>query len=155
METLKDALLKAPALRPPIFFLQTEEEKQIFLTVDTSPTAAGWTLGQEDGNQRFSIKFGAKVLNARQKNYSQLKRELWGMYTSLKNDRAYFQGAKVVLETDCKPLIGIIKNCDTHDLAMLSWVAYIKSFDLDIRHIKGKDNVVADILWRGEFQFNF
>ena len=48
------------------------------------------------GTSRYSIKYGAEVLNARQRNYSQIKRELWGMYTALKNDRHYFQGAEVI-----------------------------------------------------------
>ena len=34
---------------------------------------------------------------------------------------------------------------------MLRWIAYIKSLDPEIRHISGKDNAMADMLWRARF----
>ena len=34
---------------------------------------------------------------------------------------------------------------------MLRWIAYIKSLDLEIRHISGKDNAMADMLSRARF----
>ena len=39
----------------------------------------------------------------------------------------------------------------TPDLAMLRWIAYIKSLDPEIRHISGKDNAMADMLSRARF----
>ena len=34
---------------------------------------------------------------------------------------------------------------------MLRWIAYIKSLNLEIRHISGKDNTMADMLSRARF----
>lgn len=72
----------------------------------------------EEGH-RYAVRFGAKVLNARQRNYPQVKRELWGVATALKCDKEYFIGASVVVETDCLPLLGMIESCSTPDIAML------------------------------------
>ena len=69
------------------------------------------------------------MLSGRQRDYPQVKRELWGVVTALKNDKEYLTGAEVIVETDCHPLLGMISNCSTPDIAMLRWIAYIKSLN--------------------------
>ena len=44
-----------------------------------------------------------------------------------------------------------VSGCATPDLAMIRWIAYIKSLNLEIRHISGKDNTTADMLSRARF----
>jgi hypothetical protein len=41
-------------------------------------------------------------------------------------------GTKVVIETDCLPILGMLSGCTTPDLAMLRWIAYIKSLNPEI-----------------------
>ena len=148
VQQLKETLLKAPVLRQPDY----KGEKPIIVTVDTSPIGIGWVINQEDEDQhRYAIRFGAKILNDRQRNYAQVKRELWGLLTALKTDRDYLIGANVVVETDCLPLIGMVESCTTPDIAMLRWIAYIRTMNPELRHIKGKDNPVADMLSRARF----
>ena len=53
---------------------------------------------------------------------------------------------------DCLPILGMISGCATSDLAMLRWIAYIKSLKPEIRHISGKDNDMADMLSRARFE---
>jgi hypothetical protein len=57
----------------------------------------------------------------------------------------------VVLETDCLPLLGMIANCSIPDIAMLRWIAYIKSLNPILVHIIGKKNSVADMLSRARY----
>ncbi|MCO5614343.1 hypothetical protein L7F22_068622 [Adiantum nelumboides] len=92
------------------------------------------------------------VLSTRQRDYPQVKRELWGVVTALKCDKEYFIGASVMVETDCLPLIGMIANCSTPDIAMLRWIAFIKSLNPKFSHIAGRDNPVADMLSRARFE---
>ena len=73
------------------------------------------------------------------------------LLTALKTDRDYLIGANVVVETDCLPLIRMIASCTTPDIAMLRWIAYIRTMNPELRHIKGKDNPVADMLSRARF----
>jgi hypothetical protein len=57
----------------------------------------------------------------------------------------------VVIETDCLPILGMVSGCTTPDLAILRWIAYIKSLNPEIRHISGKDNAMADMLSRARY----
>ena len=45
----------------------------------------------------------------------------------------------------------MVSGCATPDLAILRWIAYIKSLNPEIRHIFGKDNAMADMLLRARF----
>ena len=58
--------------------------RPMIIIVDTSPTGIGWwAVGQDDEDDRkYVIRFGAKVLSIRQRNYPQIKRELWGVVGS-------------------------------------------------------------------------
>lgn len=148
MQLLKEALISPPILRP----LRYGDLFPIIITVDSSPHASGWAIGQDDeeGN-RFAARFGAKVFTERQRRYPQVKRELWGAKIALHQERDYLIGAYVILETDCKPLLGMIANCDTPDIAMLRWIAFIRMFNPELKHIAGKDNPVADMLSRARY----
>jgi len=148
MEGLKEILKSPPVLRQ----VDYNCDKPIIVTVDTSPIAIGWAIGQDDAKgMRFAIRFGARILTERQRVYPQVKRELLGALTALKADRNYLIGANVVLETDCLPLLGMVANCSTPDIAMLRWIVYIRSFNPVLIHITGKENSVADMLSRARY----
>jgi hypothetical protein len=135
MESLKEILKLPPILRQ----VNYECDRPVVVTVDTSPIAIGWAIGQDDvEGQRFVIRLGARILTDRQRRYPQVKRELLGALTAIKADRNYLIGANVVLETDCLPLLGMIANCSTPDIAMLRWIAYIRSINHVLMHIYGE-----------------
>ena len=72
--------------------------------------------------------------------------------SAVKVDKDYLIGSEVIIETDCLPILGMISGCATPDLAMLRWIAYIKSLNPEIRHIAGKNNAMADMLSRARFE---
>jgi hypothetical protein len=80
-----------------------------------------------------------------------VKRELWGIVSTIKSDRDYLIGAEVIIKTDCLPILGMIFGGNTPDIAMLRWIVYVKSLDPEIRHVVGKHNVVADMLSRARY----
>jgi hypothetical protein len=148
MKELKKILESPPLLKQ----VSYDGGKPVIVTVDTSPIAIGWAIGQNDEEgRRFAIRFVARILTERQRAYPQVKRELWGALTALKAYRNYLIGAEVVLEIDCLPLLGMIANCSSPDIAMLRWIAYIKSLNLILIHIEGKNNSVADMLSRARY----
>jgi len=150
MENLKKILSSPPVLRQ----VDYECGRPVIVTVDTSPIAIGWAIGQDDQEgRRFAVRFGARILTTRQRAYPQVKRELWGALTALKAERNYLIGANVILETDCLPLLGMIGNCSTPDIVMLRWIAYIKTLNPVLVHITGKKNSVADMLSRARYTF--
>ncbi|KAL3700954.1 hypothetical protein R1sor_018976 [Riccia sorocarpa] len=148
MRRLKTLLSSAPVLGR----VDYRCGRPVILTVDTSPIAIGWAVGQDDENgNRIAVRFGAKVLSSRQREYPQVKRELWGVVTTMKAERNYLIGAVVVVETDCLLLLGMITNCSTPDMTMFNWVAYIKSVNPEFKHIVGKENAVAYMLSRTRY----
>ena len=72
--------------------------------------------------------------------------------SAVKADKDYLIGSKVVIETDCLRILGMVSGCATPDLAMLRWIAYIKSMNPEIRHISGKNNAMVDMLSRARFK---
>jgi hypothetical protein len=109
-------------------------------------------VNQEDENgERFPIRFGAKVLSDRQRGYAQIKCELWGIVSAVKADKDHLIGTEVVIEKDYLPILGMVSGCATPDLAMLRWIAYIKSLNPEIRNISRKDNAMANMLSRARY----
>ena len=134
---MKEALAAASALRKAVY----GKDVPIYVTVDMSLTGIEWVINQEDGNgARFPIR------------YAQVKRELWGIISAVKIDKDYLIGTKVIIATDFLPILGMVSGCATLDLAMLRWIAYIKSLNPEIRHISRKDNAMADMLSRARFE---
>ena len=71
---------------------------------------------------------------------------------AIKADRDYLNEAEVVIEMDCLPILGLISGCKTPDIAMLHWIAYIKSQNEEIWHVARKCNVVADMLSQEKYE---
>ena len=117
-------MLGAPTLRK----VNYKCKRPIIMTINMSLAKFGWAIGHEDG-KKYVARFGAKVLSGRQRNYPQIKRELWGVVTAMKNDKEYLIGVEVIVETHCQPLLEMISSCSTPDIAMLCWIAYIKSLN--------------------------
>ena len=73
------------------------------------------------------------------------------MYTprsEVKVDKDSLIGNEVVIETECLTILGMVSGCAIPDLAMLRWIAYIKSLNPEMWHISGEDNTMADMLSR-------
>ena len=49
-------------------------------------------------------------------------------------------------------MIGLLNKPDLPSDVVSRWIAYMKLFDFEIKHIKGKENVVADGLSRIEYE---
>ena len=56
-----------------------------------------------------------------------------------------------MIETDCLPILGMMRCCTIPDVAMVRWISYVKSLNPEVRHISGKDNAVAYMLSRAQF----
>lgn len=58
----------------------------------------------------------------------------------------------VVIEIDCFLLLEMITNYSTPNIAMLKWIAYIKSLNLKFKHIINKNNLVVEMLSRTRYE---
>ena len=69
-----------------------------------------------------------------------------------KVDKDYLIGSEVIIEVDCLPILGMTSGCASPNLAMLRWIASIKSLNPEICHIAGKNNTMANMLSRPRFE---
>ena len=120
------------------------------LAVDASDVAAGSVLLQEgeDGIDHPVCYFSRKF-NKNQKNYSTIEKECLALILALQNFEVYVSatGKTIIVFSDHNPLTFINKlKCKNQRL--LRWSLYLQEYNLDIRHIRGKDNIIADCLSR-------
>jgi transposase InsO family protein len=147
---LREGIVTGGVIRAPDY---REGAGALILTVDASPIGVGGVLTQEgEGRDRFVIRFESELLNKTQRRYPQVKRELYGAFAMVRKLRKYLHGVRFILETDAKPVIGMLSKPELPDSPQARWAAYINKFDRELKHIPGKENVVADALSRHQCQ---
>ncbi|GFU28759.1 retrovirus-related Pol polyprotein from transposon 17.6 [Nephila pilipes] len=121
------------------------------LCADASDFATGSVLQQYVDESWKPITFYSKKLNETQKAYSTNDRELLGIYLSVKHFKHLLEGNDFIIYTDHKPLTFAFqqKNDKASPRQQLQ-LQYTSEFPTSIRHILGKNNVVADALSRIE-----
>ena len=118
------------------------------LSTDASSTAVGGSLNQRnaDGNP-IPIAFFSRKLSKSEINYSTFDRELLAIRLAVKHFRHYLLGSKFTVETDHKPLVNIMQMKEPSSRQWRT-IEFLSQFSFSIEYIKGKDNVVADLLSR-------
>jgi len=144
-DAAKSLLCSAPILAAPNFVLPFQ------LEVDASGTGAGAVLLQvgEDGVHHpvsyFSTKFKRHQLN-----YSTIEKETLAMLLALQHFEVYVcsSPSPVTVYTDHNPLV-FLNQMYNHNQRLMRWALMVQGFQLNIKHKKGSENVVADALSRG------
>ena len=118
------------------------------ITVDASNTAMGAQLEQCQGGKWVPIAFFSRKLSETEKKYSAFDREMLAAYNAIKHFRYFVEGRVFTLYTDHKPLTTALQSQSERSPRQTRQLSYIAEFTSDIRHIKGKFNIVADTLSR-------
>lgn len=141
----KDSLCRATLLAHPVC------SAKLALVTDASDKALGAVLQQKVENSWQPLAFFSRRLSPAQVKYSPYDRELLAIYESIKYFRHMLEARDFTVYTDHKPLTFAFhtrkENCSPRQFRHLDLIA---QFTTDIRHISGKDNVVADTLSRVE-----
>ena len=143
-EELKAMLQSAPVLAAPDF------ESSFKLAVDASDVAAGAVLLQEDDEGvEHPVCYFSKKFNKSQRNYSTIEKECLALMLALQHFEVYISSSSlpIVVYSDHNPLVFIHKMKDKNQ-RLLRWSIMLQEYVLEIRHIRGKDNVIADCLSR-------
>ena len=143
-DKIKAILTNHPVLKSPNF------NKPFILNVDASDIGVGAILEQEDERGvKHPIAYFSKKLNGCQKKYSTIEKETLGLILALQHFEVYVSAGNrsVQVWTDHNPLL-FINKFKNKNQRLTRWSLFLQEWDLDIRHIKGKDNVVPDILSR-------
>lgn len=144
-EQCKESLSNAALLAHP------DCDAQLALVTDASDTAMGAVLQQLKGGHWQPLAFFSKNLSSSQRKYSPYDRELLAIYESIKYFRFMLEARHFVVYTDHKPIIYAFHNRkDNCSPRQYRHFDFISQFTTDIRHISGRDNVVADTLSRIE-----
>ena len=124
-----------------------DPNKPFLLTTDASDEALGGILSQQcDGFER-PIYFLSRSLKPAETRYPTYEKELLVIIHCLEKTRSYVLGQKVVILFYHKPLKWLLTNPKALSNTRLSrWVINLMEFDLEIKHIDGKFNKVADWL---------
>lgn len=142
-EECKESLSNATLLAHP------DCHAKLAVVTDASDVAIGAVMQQFKNNEWQPLAFFSRKLNSAQQKYSPYDRELLAIYESIKYFRFMLEARHFVVYTDHKPLSFAFRerkaNCSPRQFRHLD---YISQFTTDIRHISGRDNVVADTLSR-------
>lgn len=123
----------------------------IALFVDASDTAIGGVVQQANKAGWQPLSFFSQTLDPAQRKYSTYDRELFAIYKSIRHFRFLLEGTVFTTFTDHKPLTFAFKQKpDKASPRQERQLNFISQFTTDIRHVSGKDNVVADMLSRIE-----
>jgi hypothetical protein len=141
---LKVLLETAPVLSAPDF------SRQFKVAVDASDVAAGAVLLQEDEDGvDHPISYFSRKFTASQRNYSTIEKECLGMILALQHFEVYVNSSTlpVIVFSDHNPLV-FLHKLKNNNQRLMRWSLLLQGYNLEIRHIRGKDNLIADCLSR-------
>jgi hypothetical protein len=148
MDSLKLALTTAPAL---VRLDIAEGAGLIILAVDASLSGWGMVLMQQDTEKkRHPVRYDSGQWTPAEQNYDATKRECRGVLKALKKVRSYLYGVHFLLETDAAVLVAQLNSAaaDLPGALVTRWIAWIRLFDFEVKHVPGNKHTAADGLSR-------
>jgi len=120
------------------------------LRVDASDVAVGAVLLQEIKPETKDaayqpIGFSSQKFSHQATRWDPFKKEAYAIYFGVKSFAYYLHGKPIVLETDHRNLVWIEKSTVP---IVVRWRVYLQSFQIWLRNIPGKQNIVADWMSR-------
>jgi hypothetical protein len=141
-ETLRDKFADS------IHLVHPDIKKGYIINTDASGKAIGGVLLQEGDSGQYSIvSTASRVLSAAEQRYSTCERELLAIVYALDRFKVYVYGHKITLCKDNKSLT-LLNRCVITSNRVARWMLNIQEYDIEIKHIKGVQNHLADVLSR-------
>ena len=150
MALLKEKLTTAPLLCK-IHYDPKDGWGQVVLGVDASLDGWGATLGQYDDKGRLRVaRYESGLWSPAERKYDATKRECRGVLKALRKLRFTLYGVHFMLETDANVLVAQLNRAatDLPGALVTRWLAWIRLFDFEVRHVKGAKHMAADGLSR-------
>lgn len=133
--SVKRLLCMSPVLAAPNF------EKPFKIQVDASRVVAGALLLQEEeGDIDHPVCVFSRKFKHHQLNYSVVKKKTLALIWAL-------QFIEVYVSSGSKPIT--LFTDQNSNQRLMRWALFLQSYNLNICHIKGLENVMADALSRG------
>jgi hypothetical protein len=140
---LKEALCQCTCL------YAVDLSKPFHMYTDASNVALGVALVQlgDDGKTLCPVAFASSKFSATQAAWATIERECYSIVYGLKKFEHILFGSEINVWTDHDPLTYISKVCPASP-KLMRWALCLTRFNIVVRHIAGKHNVMADLLSR-------
>ena len=130
--------------------LALDFNKPFKLVVDASDIGVGAVLVQDDNNGvEHPVCYFSRKFNKHQKNYSTIEKECLALILAIQHFEVYLTSAvtPIGVFSDHNPL-SFLHKLKNKNQRLLRWSLLLQEYDIEIKHIKGKDNVIPDALSR-------
>ena len=147
MAILQKALTTAPAL---VTINYSEEAGEIIVAADASLEGWGAILMQIVEDRRCPSRYESGLWNQAERKYDATKRECRAVLKAFKKFRSWLYGIHFTLETDANVLAAQLNRSGTDlpNALLTRWLAWIRLFDFEVRHVPGTKHTAADGLSR-------
>lgn len=140
-ENFKSLLISAPVLAAP------DHLRPFSLAVDASDAGVGAVLQQRGADDvEHPIFYFSKKFISVQRKYSTIEKEVLALVLAIQHFEVYLSCSHpVVVYCDHNPL-ACLNSMYNFNQRLMRWSLCLQPYNLDIRHVRGTDNVVADAL---------
>lgn len=140
------AKLRELLVTPPVL-TQADHTKPYTVKTDASNYALGAVLVQGEGENEHPVEYASRLLTKSERNYSTTEREALAVVWAVGKFRGYIEGGKITILTDHQALRWLMSlKSPTGRLAR--WALLLQPYDISIKYISGRINIVADALSR-------
>lgn len=135
------ALTQEPVLKNPDFSLM------FILQTDASQHAIGAVLLQQFKDGRHPIMYLSKKMSVQEQSYAVVEQECLAIVWSVQKMEEYLYGVEFIVECDHCPLQWL-NSAKLNNKRLLRWSLVLQEFRFTVKHIPGRENVMADMLSR-------
>lgn len=139
---IKECLITAPVLSNPNFDLP------FVIQSDASDCAIAAVLTQEQKEGEKIIAYFSQKLSPAQQSYAASEKEGLAVLSAIEKFRAYIDGTHFTVVTDASALTHIMKGKWRTSSRLSRWSIQLQGYDMEIRHRRGRDNIIPDALSR-------
>lgn len=144
-DKLKSLLTSEPVLKTPDF------NKPFQVQVDASGTGVGAVLlqeGDEASSVLHPVSYMSHKFKTHQRAYSTIEKELLALVQALDKWDVYLgQNTPITVYSDHSPL-QFLARMRNKNQRLTRWSLFLQKYNIAVKHIKGKENVMADLLSR-------
>lgn len=141
-DALKQALCSAPVLRVP------DWQRPFRVTTDWSKRAIAAILSQvDDEGREYVIAYASRTLTPAERNYAPTEGECLALVWGCHKFRYHLHGHKFLCRTDHQSLEWL-NSARFSNSKLERWAMRLQEFDMEVEHVKGSENAVADCLSR-------
>lgn len=98
------------------------------------------------------VSTASRLSNSAEKRYTTCEQELLTVVYALEKFRVHVYGNNIFVNTDNRAPISLHK-CTISSNRVASWLITIQGYDIELQHIRGVENHLADILNRNPARF--